>query len=289
MNFPARLLLRSISGAAAVAFLLLPPRSLAATTVEGEFALVGVTQQVAGELIATPAGSPTDLKLDISFHRVHEKNALKRYDVELTKQMHVIAVSDDFKVFLHHHVTHVIDGHGQDRMRFPRPGLYHIFVDAAPKTIGQQVMRFDLTVGDEPSTPLISRQFGAPVTEAESGLYTLRFDTLELDAGKPTTLAVHISEHGKPARDLHPFLGVGAHVVLIDAETLDYIHVHPVADGDMAMHDGPSPAPMADDQAASPADLMFHVTAPKSGAYQLWLQFIGGRTIYTVPFVVLVK
>jgi hypothetical protein len=273
--------LRTLFGYAAIAALLLlgPAGSAAAaapsSTVEGIFALDGVPQQVAGELIATPTESATDLKLDISFHRVHEQNALKRYEAELSNEMHVIAVSDDLTVMLHHHVAHVIDGHGQDRMRFPKPGLYHIYVDAAPKTIGQQVMRFDLVVGDDPATPLLSRPLGTPETEVTSGLYTLTFDTLELSAGHPTMLDLKISEMGRPAHDLHPFLGVAAHIIMIGADTLNYIHVHPMD--------------MDDSEGADPSSLQFHMTALKPGLYRLWVQFIGGRTVYAVPFVAIVK
>lgn len=251
-------------------------------TVEGIYALDDVKQQVAGELVATPVGNSSDLKLDISFHRMQEKNALKRYETELTKEMHVIAVSDDLTIMLHHHVAHVIDGHGQDRMRFPKPGLYHIYIDAAPKTIGQQVMRFDLNVGDEPAAPLISRPLGMPMTEVISGLYTLSFDRLEVTAGQPAMLTLRITELGKPARDLHPFLGVGAHIVLIGTETLDYLHAHPIETDD-------HPTETGDAEKPDPSVLRFHLAPSKPGPYRLWVQFIGGRTVYTVPFAALVK
>jgi hypothetical protein len=265
--------------------------AFAATTVEGVFALINGTPQVAGELTATQAATPTDLKLDISLHRVAEKNALKRYDTELNRQMHVIAISDDLSVFIHHHIAHVIDGHGQVRMMFPAPGLYHVFVDAAPKTIGQQVLRFDLLVGDEPATPLISRPLGAPETTARSGLYTVSFDRFDLTAGQPAQVTLHIAEHGKPAQDLHTYLGVGAHVVLIGAESMNYAHIHSLAEmtgPDMAKHDGAEMA-MPDDDQPVPADLTLHVPALPVGQYKLWVQFLGGRTLHTVPFVVVVK
>jgi hypothetical protein len=295
-NFIARC--RGLWLPAALALAFAAGQAEAATTIDGVFALIGGKQQVAGELVATPASTPNDLKLDISFHRVAETNALKRYDTELSQQMHVIAISDDLGVFMHHHVAHVIDGHGQVRMVFPQPGLYHIYVDAAPKTIGQQVLRFDLTVGDDPATPLMSRPLGTPETSAKSGLYTLDFDHLDLKAGQSSQLTLHISEHGKPARDLHNYLGVPAHIVLIDAESLGYAHVHPLG-GDVAgmkmdAHDEGG-ADMSDmsmppgDDPPSPSDLTLHVPALPAGPYKLWVQFMGGRTLYTVPFVAVVK
>jgi hypothetical protein len=274
----------------------------AATTIDGVFALIGGKQQVAGELVAMPAATPDDLKLDISFHRVAETNALKRYNTELNRQMHVIVVSDDLSVFMHHHVAHVIDGHGQLRMTFPQPGLYHIFVDASLKTIGQQVMRFDLTVGDEPAAPLMSRPLGLPEPSARSGLYTVAFDQLEFKAGEAGQLGLHISEYGKPAKDLHAYLGVAAHVVMIGADSLDYAHTHagtgmsgmemggmaPDKHGAAEPQTAPDAATESDDQTV-PADLTLHVPALPAGRYKLWVQFIGGRTLHTVPFVTVVK
>jgi hypothetical protein len=278
-------------------FVAMPAR--AATTVDGIFALIGGKQEVAGELVATPAATPTDLKLDISFHRVAETNALKRYDTELNRQMHVIAISDDLNVFMHHHVAHVIDGHGQLRMTFPQPGLYHIFVDAALKTIGQQVMRFDLNVGADQVTPLASRPLGMPDPSVKSGLYTVVFEQLALKADEPNQLKLHVSEYGKPAKDLHAYLGVAAHVVMIGAESLGYAHSHAVIDMTMDMsgmamekHSGVEPAgapePESDGEPV-PADLTLHVPALPAGSYKLWVQFIGGRTLHTVPFVATVK
>ncbi|MEI9982852.1 MAG: hypothetical protein WDN69_06350 [Aliidongia sp.] len=214
--------------------------------------------------------------------------------------MHVIAISDDLGVFMHHHVSHVVDGHGQVRMAFPQPGLYHIFVDAAPKTIGQQVLRFDLTVGDDPVTPMISRPLGDTGDQRQIRPLHARLRPTRPQGGQPGQLTLHITEYGKPARDLHDYLGVPAHIVLVGAETLAYAHVHPLgADmagmGGMAMDstDADSDAsdmsmPGGDTPIASP-DLTLHVPPLPPGPYKLWVQFMGGRTLYTVPFVAVVK
>jgi hypothetical protein len=285
---------RRASGAAALSAACLAGSigtAAAATTVEGVFAQIGGQQQVAGELVATPAGEPNDLKLDISFHRVAEKNALKRYEIELNRQMHVFAISDDLGVFLHHHVAHVIDGHGQVRMSFPAPGLYHIFVDAAPKTIGQQVLRFDLMVGE--ADPLPARPLGSPETTVKYGLYTIAFDQLELKAGEAGSLTLHIAEHGKPAQDLHDYLGVAAQAILVGTESMDYVHLHTMPLADMGPPETPAPPdqemPEGSAEMPVPADLVLPVPPLPAGSYKLWVQFLGGRTLYTVPFVAIVK
>ena len=56
--------------------------------------------------------------------------------------------------------------------------------------------------------------------------YTVTLSSLELKAGGESMLDVHILRGGKPASDLHPYLGALAHAVFIDASDLTYVHVH---------------------------------------------------------------
>lgn len=262
----------------------------AATVVAGQNALTGTQPKVTGTLTAIPAGQPTDLKLDVVLNQIGQPKPVTKYDADLGKAMHIIAISEDLTVFIHHHVDHVIDGHGQVRIRFPKPALYHIYVDSMPHTLGQQVQRYDLAVGDAPAAPPLKLTPG--VLSAESGPYQVTFDTLDLNAGEPSMLTLHIAENGKPAKDLKPFLGVGAHVVLISADSLDYVHVHPMAMDEMTgghSHEMAGMPGMAMPHAAAPAsispDMMLHVAVPKPGLYKLWVQFDGGRSLYTLPFV----
>jgi len=249
----------------------------ATTVIQGQNALAGAQPKVTGTLTAIPAGQPTDLKLDVVLNQPGQPKPVTKYDADLGKAMHVIAISEDLTVFIHHHVDHVIDGHGQVRIRFPKPALYHIYVDSMPHSLGQQVQRFDLAVGDAPAAPPPKLVPG--MLSADSGPYQVTFDTLDLNAGEPSMLTLHIAENGKPAKDLKPFLGVGAHVVLISADSLDYVHIHPMAMDDMAGMPG-----MAMPTHISP-DMMLHVAVPKPGLYKLWVQFDGGRSLYTLPFV----
>ena len=265
----------------------------ASTVIQGQNALAGTDTKITGTLTAMPAGQPTDVKIEVRLSQTGQAKPITKYDSDLGKAMHVIAISEDFSVFIHHHVDHVIDGNGQVRIRFPKPALYHIYVDAMPHGLGQQVLRFDLPVGDAPAAPPPKLEPG--ILAAESGPFQVTFDSLDLTAGAPSMLTLHIAENGKPAKDLKPFLGVGAHVVLIAADGLDYVHVHPMAAGamgghehetaGMAGHDMPGMAMPDPAKSAISPDMMLHVAVPKPGLYKLWVQFDGGRTLYTLPFV----
>jgi hypothetical protein len=190
------------------------------------------------------------------------------------------------------------------------------------------VLRFELPVG----APQTNRQTpGLEPTglEATDGPYSIKFDSLDLSAGSEAVLSMHVEKNGKAATDLHPFLGVAAHAVFINANELSYVHVHaspssdeptgsaasnatgtssnaPAMKGMHEMHNMPSGMQNMpgmgsmsgmdmNHMSAMPAsakvasDLSLHVNAPKAGIYALWIQFIGGTEVRTAPFVVRVK
>ena len=263
------------------------PALAAPPPVAGTYALPDGKPEVSATLAATP-GTPS--VLDVAMTRLGDVRPITRFDVELSKRLHVIAVSEDFRVFLHEHAERPgADGHFRVPMRFPQGGGWHIYADAVPSGLGQQVMRFDigLDTAAQPPTPQPTGLAGS------DGRYGVRFDALDLRAGQDAQLKLRILRDGKPAPDLLPFIGVAAHAVFISAADLTYVHAHaaPAAATGAAHHHGMAGMPGMEAHppgAKLPADLLLHVTAPKAGTYLLWLQFSAGGQVRTVPFVVAV-
>lgn len=118
-------------------------------------------------------------------------------------------------------------------MTFPVPGTYHIYNDAVPEGRGQQVLRFDVAIdgaatNDDVPVP---QRFGVDDQIAVmSHDYEVRLDASQLAAHEETMLHVAILKDGEPATDLHPYLGVAAHAVLVKADDLSYVHAHPMED-----------------------------------------------------------
>jgi len=278
----------------------MPAPWAASEAIPGIYALPDHRPKVTGELRATPT-TGNAVALDFVMRKTGTTTPLRKYDIELTKQLHVIAVSDDFASFLHEHVDHVAkDGHFRLTMSFPHPGRYHVYADGTPSGIGQQVLRFDLPVAstEAPRSPAPPEPSGL---EGTDGTYTVKFDNLSLEAGKETMLELHILKGDQPARDVKPFLGVAAHAVFINTTDLLYVHVHatPLAGktsgmGDMGAMAGREHMQMAPTKALRSSsvinpNLSLHVAPPESGIYKLWIQFTGGTQVRTVPFVVSVK
>lgn len=280
----------------------------------GAYALPNGQAKVSATLALVPAAlvpaargaPPNAYVLDVAMTPLGGSQPVTRHNVELSKRLHLIAVSGDLRTFVHEHGDKPdARGHFRIAMTLPHSGLWHVYADAMPAGLGQQVMRFDLDL-DGTGMPSPSAPAPQPTgLEGAEGSYSVRFDALNLQGGQEAELRLRILRDGRPAPDLTPYLGVAAHAVIIAAADLTYVHAHaaptaaPAAGGtgaamqrdltgkaDMDMP-GMAGAPMRPGTKVPP-DLTLHVRAPKAGTYLLWLQFMAGGQVRTVPFVVAV-
>ncbi|MBV9749727.1 MAG: hypothetical protein JO157_13030 [Acetobacteraceae bacterium] len=270
-------------------------------TVLGVFALAGASPKATATLTATPdrslpksGNSGVPMTLGVTMTAIGAKKPIGRYDRELGKVMHLIAVSDDLRDFVHVHGEGVDKrGRVETYARFPHSGFYHVYADATPTGLGQQVFRFDLRVGTAQgaSAPPAAAPLPPPSLDAADGAYAVRLDPFTLTGGQEATLRLHILHDGQPASDVTPFLGVAAHAVLISVSTLSYIHVHAQVPGrpgsGMAGMPGMDDAPPLTGPVRP--DLALHIKPPQPGAYRLWLQFMAAGKVRTVAFTVIVQ
>ena len=264
---------------------------VAGSSIPGSFALQGGEPSTQARLEITTAGKEHLTRhLDFAMTRAANGPAVRDYQVELTKKLHVIIVNDDLSIFLHVHPRLLQNGHFVLDQHFPAEGKYHIFADATPAGLEQQVFRFDVGIG-----AVSAGHTGALVptgTLVTAGPYTVTLSTATLRVGRPEMIQIHIAKHGAPARDLHPYLGVAAHAVLVQSTDQSYVHAHSMLEdsmGHMDMGGGAmthSKSPANPDTALIGPDSMLHVTLREPGEYKLWLQFRGGDALYVAPFVV---
>ena len=267
----------------------------ASRTYEGQFALQGQQPQTEAHLkvTATP-GKPLTDKLDLWMTLPGKPAAIQSYQVEMTKKLHMILVRDDFKVFLHEHPTLRPDGHLLLTQTFPAPGTYLAYADGLPNQMNHQVFRFQFDVGQASPPTRNLPQTGLGV---QAGPYEVDLSSVRLRAGQMATLDVAILKNGQPATDLHPYPGVPAHAVFLDARDLSYVHVHPTGkgdamnmsmDGNMAMGPGMKDPPPMPENGPSPSALQLHLALRQPGTYKMWLQFRGGSQLCIAEFTITV-
>ena len=282
---------------AAAALNLIAWEPSAAAEIAGTFALAGGTPAAQAHLVATPQRDPLHVKLDYWLTRTSGGQVVRAYTTEMTKKLHLIAIGADFTTFLHVHPQLARDGHFSIVVALPHAGRYYLYADDQPASLPKQVFRFPLDAGAVGPVQQNLHPTGNVVT---AGPYLISLSSTALRAGDLTMLTVHIRKHGKPAGDLQAYLGAPAHAVFINAATLDYVHVHPMALGAMGENDtggmgnmdgmtmgnmNMGAMHMADLHGAVSPDMMLHVVVPRSGVYKMWLQFLGGGNLYVAPFV----
>jgi hypothetical protein len=251
----------------------------AGTVLQGEFALQGGVPRTSGYLDAAPGARPGAWKFDFWMTPKNAGAPLRAYDRDMTKLLHVIIVSDDFKTFIHVHPKALSDGHFMLDQTLPRPGLYHVYSDGRPSGIGQQVFRFDFQAGKGAPAP---RDLSERNAVAQVDGYSVTLSSLSLRSGSPAQIAVHIAKNGKAATDVHPYLQALAHAVFLDADDLTYVHLHPVAP---EMRMGSTSATYANDEAVVSPNMLLHVRVNEPGTYKLWFQFHAGASLHVASFV----
>ena len=275
--------------AGSMVLLLLAARALAGGTrpgadspvLAGAFALQGQQPQTEGHLRVDPvAGKPLSERMDLWMTHPGKPDAIRSYQMEMTKKLHMIIVSSDFKTFMHEHPVLGPDGHLRMTEQFPAAGRYLVYADGLPDQMNHQVFRFQVDVGgaQQGARTLTPTGMGVQV-----GPYEVDLSSVRLHTGMMSMLDVNILKNGKPATDLHPYLGVPAHAVFLNGQDLSYVHVHPMAMGQMDMSVEPPPMP---EGGPSPSEMMLHIALREAGTYRLWLQFRGGTQLYVAAFTI---
>lgn len=249
-----------------------------ASTQKGQWALRSAHPQIDSRMTANISAAGT--KLDIVQTMPGSSVPIGHYTIEQTKVMHLILVRDDFREFTHLHPD-LRRGHFVTPVTLAAGHRYYIYADSTPAGLTQQVFRFILGAGAQPQSQHTSLAASNPT--ALVGPYTVRLSATRVPAHQAITLFATIQRKGKPANDLHPYLGAAAHIVMLNTSNLTYAHVHPEehmrANDAMAMPADP----------VNPKIPMSLPPLSRHAAYKLWIQFQGGNTVYAAPFTIVAQ
>ncbi len=258
-------------------------------------------QTIAGQNITFPRSLPMRAFLSetegpggtirFDMWEVNHGRVVRTYDVDMTKLMHMIVVSDDLSDFQHVHPTLGPGGHFTTALHLAERGLYHIYLDGLPHGAGRHVFRFDVPV--ETSATATVRFLHNAGPSVTVGPYTVTIDPTSVPIGEIATVAVRITKNGHAANDLHPYLGVMAHGIFIGTKDLAYMHAHGMTEAMLDMSDANdcgdsmmmAMTPMPPNLNIG-SEFEFQILAPSEQDYDFWLQFVGGNTIYTAPLLV---
>ena len=275
---------------ARTAAVLIVAAAAAATSINGTFALLGGKQRIVARAIVSHP-RPNDVTLDITQATRPGGPPIRKYQMDMTQLMHLIAIRDDFTQFAHEHPSfNRKTGIFRQTLTVDPSHSYIVYIDSQVQGVGQQVFRFTIPPVAQPSPTMQPLPPSTPSPSTMSaGPYSVKLAKTTLPAQSAQEIPLDITKGGSPATDVHPYLGAAGHAVFINTATLEYVHVHPMVRGaktdsmaSMDMEEMPS-AP-----AAGP-HLMMHVPALPVGTYKLWFQFRGGASLEVAPFTLAVR
>ncbi|KMK76693.1 hypothetical protein AB990_14030 [Alkalihalobacillus pseudalcaliphilus] len=175
------------------------------------------------------------------------------------KEMHAILVSSDLKEYIHLHPENKDDGIFVVEESLSS-GQYEVFIDIKPSTKNYEVEAIPLNIG-ETSTPNASLTPDEEWTKDIEGK-KVTLEPISAKTGEEVLLKFDL--HGeKPEK----YLGALGHVVIIDEQVEDFIHVHPTSEQE--------------------TNFITHFSKP--GLYKVWAEFKFEGKVNAYPFVIEVQ
>ena len=181
--------------------------------------------------------------------------AVRAFDVEHTKRMHLIVVRRDLTDFQHLHPVLRADGTWTTTLAAHEAGTYRVFadfsVDGRPTTLAD-----DLQVDGA----VRSHALPAAAKTAATDGFRVRLTDGTVRAGDESRLTFDVTRDGEPV-SLQDYLGAKGHLVALREGDLAFLHVHPDANS-----------------------LRFEASFPHAGSYRLFLQFRVAGHVHTAAF-----
>jgi hypothetical protein len=211
---------------------------------------VNVTVEADPSVFAHPGDHELRFRITDAGH-----NTIRAFEEIHERRMHFIVVRNDLAHFKHLHPTLDNDGWWTTTIAFPEAGPYKAFADFS--TAGTALtLPLDLHVeGRYEQRPLED-----PTDTVNSDGYQVR---LIRSTDEATFM---ISRSGKRVT-LAPYLGAMGHLVVLRADDLAFLHVHPTG---------------SDEEGS----MRFMLHLPRGPAYKAFLQFIADEAVHTAAFVI---
>lgn len=244
-------------------------------------------KKIKAELRTNPsvakANKPVELIVTV---RDSDGSVLRDFVLSHERLMHFLLVSNDLQNFDHLHPKQNRDGSFSVTHTFQYGGNYWLYADFVPShEIGPSIERFDLWVKGDKSSDQELKSETNKTGKADGLVVSLKHD-MPLHPKKEMQLSMLVTEEqtGKPVKDLQPYLGALAHIVIISQDGSEFLHTHPIEHA-MADHGHQSHSK----HTASHQETDYQIGAltqfPNSGIYKMWVQLQRSNKVITVPFV----
>jgi hypothetical protein len=220
-------------------------------------------------------GEPGQLRFQVVGE---DGRAVRDFEVEHAKRLHLIVVRDDLSGFQHLHPRMSADGSWSTPVTLREPGSYRVFADFKHQGQSQTLARTVTVEGAAKALPL-----PAPAGQATTATgYTVHLSE-SLGARGPV-LSFHVARDGQSV-ELQDYLAAKGHLVALREGDLAYVHTHPGGGGAWqggahAGHGGAHAGHGATPGGAVPFETAF----PSGGRYRLFFEFKHQGRVHTAAF-----
>jgi len=202
---------------------------------------------------------------------------VRHFETVHERPIHFIVASQDLTEFHHLHPELAADESYQLQHMFQQSGKYHVWLDYSLPGEPPNIDEFAFTVpGRAPvAKPLVTTSLKQTVGPVRIMLEPAK----PLCAGDDIPLSLQLTGDLK---DVEPYLGAWAHVMLVRSDGSGFTHLHPLGDAPASAHDHSPVGP-------APSGLAFMANFPVPGRYKLWAQIQVRGEVLTAPFVIVVQ
>lgn len=203
----------------------------------------------------------------VIFLKDKEGKPVNELEVNHEQILHLIIVDESMQKYYHVHPEQT--GEGEFRIpQFLTQGSYKAFVDIKPKDLAYHVSPVPFVIGkpgeaahsDESDHPHKLQPDKKLLQQVEGE--TVKLSMSSFQANEPVMLTFDLDQ-----TDLTPYLGAMGHVVILDEQAQNFLHVHPA--------NGEKP--------------IFETKFSKPGIYKIWAEFKQNGKVRAFPFVVEIK
>jgi P-type Cu+ transporter len=235
---------------------------------------------VRAELVAPPDIGP-GIPVGLTYRLTDNGSGAPISDLVISHEelMHLIIVRQDLVRFQHIHPRPTGNaGEFAVEATFPEAGTYRLYAEFTRAGGEDILLRDDLVVGaPTQGGATLSLDHAPKILSDDTRASLAGVDSIMAGQEAILTFRLENPRTGAPVRDLQPYLGAPAHVVILSQDGKTFAHTHGEAIGGDASPSGSGAhndghAQTTGGTAYGP-DIAFHHTFPMPGLYKVWGQF----------------
>jgi DMSO/TMAO reductase YedYZ heme-binding membrane subunit len=215
---------------------------------------------------------PTPIRLEI--YDWDTRTALRSFFLMHHQSMHLVIVNDTLDWFSHVHPVRT-NIYFDSVVTFPKGGTYYAYATVNPENVGDLTLSTTLQVtGDPKAAPPTSEDSSIKVTMTSKD----RLAAADLISGKEKIrFVVKDAKSGIVLPTIEEYLGDLGHLVMINRDTLEYMHIHPDLKKEKYEQ-------LTDTGKEIPFIVDSTHTNIKKGSYRLFVEFAHNARIHTNQF-----